>query len=138
MIPTQIMPRKHDLIVSSEQIANGRNSFISGRIFVALWCVLYAPFFTQSRALFLHHYLPASCMSILLFAIITAWVMEHVLRLGVVSAHAAAGTIVMAAMYAFVMLVPFSLGTPLSSNDDIKARQWIKTWDIITDFSPQQ
>ena len=119
-------------------LTDNLDSFIRGRVYGALWCVLYAPFFTQSRALFLHHYLPASCMSIILFAIVTAWVIEHVLRLGVATAHAAAGIIVFAAMYAFVMLVPFSLGLPLASNDDIKTRQWIKTWDLKTDFFPQQ
>lgn len=90
------------------------------------WALHYLPFFLMSRQLFLHHYLPALYIAILLacsvFDLATSSLKPKV-RLGV------AAVLVLVAVAMFNHFSALTYGTPWTKAQ-CKSAQWVKTWDF--------
>ncbi|GAA5917760.1 hypothetical protein JCM5296_000949 [Sporobolomyces johnsonii] len=92
-----------------------------GGFFLLAWLYYYLPFFTMSRQLFLHHYLPA-----------------HVLSAFVAGARAEVGTgmwialaVVVAALLAnFVFLAPLTYGEPGLTPEEVNRRRILSSWTL--------
>lgn len=93
----------------------------------------YFPFFTMSRSLYLHHYLPAfmlSCMA-------TAVLFDHGLRDNrgrggsVATAWILKGLAVLATVgcvYTFKKFIPITYGTDMPT-EQLNQQKWVSTWD---------
>jgi dolichyl-phosphate-mannose-protein mannosyltransferase len=103
----------------------------TGGFLLMAYILHYFPFFTMSRSLYLHHYLPAfmiSCMA-------TGVLLDHGVRmegtkrrlhrtgLGLI-----AGIMSMLVIATFVYFSPLTYGTDIST-DDLSAKKWMSTWD---------
>jgi dolichyl-phosphate-mannose-protein mannosyltransferase len=95
----------------------------------------YFPFFTMSRSLYLHHYLPAFMLSCMATAVLfdhglkdvkparnggsatTAWILK-----------ALAVLLTISCVYVFKNFSPITYGTDMST-DDLNKRKWVSTWD---------
>lgn len=103
------------------------------------WLLHYAPYFLLSRVLFLHHYLPALPFKFMLMAV----VMEHLLtwsrqvlnrRFALLlwySYYVVTSFITLCCVISFIVFFPFTYGYPALTRDQILARQWKSTWDLL-------
>jgi hypothetical protein len=98
----------------------------SGWLLTAGWGVHYIPFFFFGRLLFLHHYLPALCFSVMLAATLLERVLLAVA--GRYATHALAAWIAVVA-WCFISLAPLTYGDELC-NDELKVKQWVTSWDF--------
>lgn len=93
----------------------------------------YFPFFTMSRSLYLHHYLPAFMLSCMATAVlfdhglkqvqpkqsnaVTAWILK-----------ALAVVLSIACIWVFKYFAPITYGTDIST-EDLNKQKWVSTWD---------
>jgi len=117
----------------------------SAGFFVLAWFFHYMPFFLMGRSLFLHHYLPALIMNYLLYAAIFQFMfiqgVDSPVSLGAPRRHATrtvknwlswVAAVILVGMQAevFWYFVPITYGSAGLDVDGVKARQWLKTWDL--------
>jgi hypothetical protein len=109
----------------SSQAKTVKYDTICGFLFVG-WLLHYFPFYLMRRQLFLHHYLPALYLSILLlcavFDFATSTLRPRV-RLQI------AAVIAVCAIWTFRYFSPMVYGSPWTRADCEKAK-WLKTWDF--------
>ena len=98
----------------------------SGWLLVVGWGIHYIPFFFFGRLLFLHHYLPALCFSVML----AATLLERVLLVmaGRFAVHALAAYVAVVAG-CFLSLSPLTYGDELCSSE-LQSKQWVSSWDF--------
>ena len=103
-----------------------------GWLFVGGWAMHYLPFFAMGRALFLHHYLPASIFKVLLLPCL----LDHVYRLFgfpwwrrvIVGVGCLIG---IAVALSFWYFSAFTYGLQTLDGEAILARKWLTTWDFL-------
>lgn len=92
------------------------------------WLLHYIPFFTMSRTLYLHHYLPAYIMS----AMVTGAIFDACqLRLGPKYRYLATilfTILVTCIVISFFYFAPLTYGTHCPS-DLLESKRWAKSWD---------
>lgn len=119
--------------------------------FVWAWACHYFPFFVMGRQLFLHHYLPASICSVLVFAGIFDFLagdainfplsrpgpalsedrIRSRLRLRVTrTVVLKAAFVVACAVAMFLFLLPFSIGSGFASADDVLRHRVLSSWSL--------
>ncbi|GAA5825596.1 hypothetical protein JCM11251_000303 [Rhodosporidiobolus azoricus] len=121
----------------------------SGGFFLLAWVYHYLPFFTMSRQLFLHHYLPAHLISALV-----AGVAFHFLFCGDTvnypvsvagastrrrprmraevgkAAYIGFAVVMVALLFGFNFLRPLTYGTPGLSADEVGRRRILSSWTL--------
>lgn len=107
---------------------NQRFGYRAGFILLA-WAIHYFPFFTMSRTLYLHHYLPAYIMS----AMLAGCVLDYYLRRLKASGQRLAAYVVLAAFtvilaWTYVHFSPIVYGSFLKG-DVMSQRKWVPSWD---------
>ncbi|KAI8919634.1 Dolichyl-phosphate-mannose-protein mannosyltransferase-domain-containing protein [Entophlyctis helioformis] len=120
-----------------------------GFLFIG-WLLHWLPFFLMGRMLFLHHYLPAFIFSVMLTAALVDFMGRVVLTRRAAATTATAtsytqwlGSARPSVLQYFVVLVllavcvgvfvwfsPLTYGTGFATVEDIRARRWIKTWNL--------
>lgn len=90
------------------------------------WALHYLPFFTMSRTLYLHHYLPAYIMS----AMATGTIVDYALhrRRHSAIAYAIVAAVGVATVAAFLYFAPITYGTRIPTAA-LEGRKWLQSWD---------
>jgi dolichyl-phosphate-mannose-protein mannosyltransferase len=124
----------------------------SGGFFMLAWIYHYVPFFSMSRQLFLHHYLPAHLCSALVAGAVFHFALSESINYPISIATSRTrrrpserartnkkmvgvlvGTIVaLAAMYVFMM--PLTYGTPGLDPDAVNRRRLFSSWTLVCLF----
>ena len=113
------------------------------------WLYHYLPFFSMSRQLFLHHYLPAHLCSALVAGAVFNFVASDTVNfpvsvagpltrrrprtVAVVSGRTvvAAATVGAALIAGFVFIAPLTYGTPGLDPDQVNRRRLLSTWTLV-------
>lgn len=119
--------------------------------FAWAWLCHYLPFFTMSRQLFLHHYLPAHICSVLVFAGVFDFIAGRavngplsppgplldperrrpMLRMQVTNrTWIKAAFIIACAVAVFIYLLPINIGIDLVTPQAIEARRVFRSWNL--------
>lgn len=98
----------------------------SAGFFLVGWFFHYFPFFLMGRQLFLHHYMPALYLSILLFS-----VGFDLLTIRLVNRKRlfAAGLFILSVIYVYRYFIPITYAEPWTQSLCEKAK-WRATWDF--------
>lgn len=105
-----------------------------GGFILMAYMLHYFPFFTMSRSLYLHHYLPAfmiSCMNtavLLDHALKTDHSVHHRRSLSKTLLKVAALALAAAIIFAFVYFSPLTYGTDIPT-EALNSKKWSPTWD---------
>jgi dolichyl-phosphate-mannose-protein mannosyltransferase len=83
----------------------------------------YLPFFTMSRSLYLHHYLPAFMLSCMAAGIVFDHHRQQYRAINILALAVSVATI-----YTFVRFAPITYGTDILT-DELNKRKWVSTWD---------
>lgn len=126
----------------------------AGPLLLAGWAVHTLPYFTISRVLFLHHYLPALPFKYMLLAALIEHTLNLLHRYTLVcmqtpppseypptsprrlptlkrcSGPCLLAAVVMSVLGGFVLFAPFVYATPLTE-EVIMQRHWVKSWDFL-------
>lgn len=127
----------------------------TGGFFLLAWAYHYLPFFTMSRQLFLHHYLPAHLISALVAGVVFSFLFGgdtvnypvSIADIGtrrrprtraVVSKPMMIAFVVVNGLIigGFVFLAPLTYGTPGLSADEVQTRQILSSWTLVSSRSP--
>lgn len=115
-----------------------------GFLFIA-WVLHYIPFFLMGRMLFLHHYLPAYIITVIMMATLFDYLgrqpltpsMNKVLRMhewhegqGNIIFHSFCVILISVSIYFYVYFMPLTYGTGFDSLEMLRARKWFKSWDL--------
>lgn len=123
----------------------------TGGFFLISWAYHYLPFFTMSRQLFLHHYLPAHLLSALVAGVVFSFLFcgdtvnypvsiadvktrrrprtRAVVTKGMKLAFVIVNGLILAG---FVFLAPLTYGTPGLSPGEVQARQVLSSWTLVS------
>lgn len=123
----------------------------TGGFFLVAWLYHYLPFFTMSRQLFLHHYLPAHVLSCLVVGVVFHFLFcgdtlnypvsiagITTRRRPIQKAHVGkrmyiALTVVIGLLLAnFVFLKPLTYGTPGLTADQVNQRRVLSSWTLVS------
>lgn len=114
------------------------------------WIYHYIPFFSMSRQLFLHHYLPAHLCSALVAGAVFHFIMADTINYPVSNASAitrrrpATKAIVSSKMvvivaiiiffqaFSFAFFAPLTYGTPGLEPDEVNRRRWLSSWTLVS------
>ncbi|XP_056601933.1 protein O-mannosyl-transferase 1 [Triplophysa dalaica] len=97
------------------------------------WAVNYLPFFLMEKTLFLYHYLPALTFKILQIPIVVEHLYIYVLR-SPAQRKSFVGVILAVLCSVFVYyrtLSPLTYGLSPSTSEELDARSWKVSWDIL-------
>ncbi|KWU46308.1 PMT-domain-containing protein, partial [Rhodotorula sp. JG-1b] len=123
----------------------------TGGFFLVAWLYHYLPFFTMSRQLFLHHYLPAHLITALVAGVVFSFLFcgdtinypvsvadlrtrrrprsRAVVGKGMILAFVIANALIIAG---FVFLAPLTYGTPGLSAEEVHNRRLLSTWTLVS------
>lgn len=112
------------------------------------WMLHWFPFFLMGRLLFLHHYLPAFIISVILLTTLIDYSARTLannttlnssadvrfMRLlgnqGGLVYHLLVCTLILVTVYVFFWFMPLTYGLGFESLVELRRRKWIPTWDI--------
>lgn len=137
-----------------EFFAATRNRFYnSGGFFLIAWAYHYFPFFSMSRQLFLHHYLPAHLCSALVAGALFHFMASDTINFPVSVAGqstrrrprtvaevsrkmvVAVAIIIAFECAGYYFLAPLTYGTPGLDPDAVNRRRIMSTWTLASRFS---
>lgn len=122
----------------------------SGGFFMLAWIYHYFPFFTMSRQLFLHHYLPAHVCSALVVGAVFHFVAAESINFPVSVAGpttrrrprqvaevgkgmvVAVGTIIVLLVAGYMLLAPLTYGYPGLEPEQVNRRRLLSTWTLVS------
>ncbi|SCV67439.1 BQ2448_5050 [Microbotryum intermedium] len=126
----------------------------SGGFFMIAWLYHYLPFFTMSRQLFLHHYLPAHVCSAMLTGAVFQFVVSETINspISIAPTAAVASTtfrrqrkqfaevgkgmilgvigVVGLLVVGYVWFAPLTYGLPGLEPEQVNRRRWLSTWTL--------
>lgn len=114
-------------IVDDEAQAHYEDRFLHrGGFLLLAWAMHYFPFYTMSRTLYLHHYLPAYMMSTLVMGAIIDYARRRVRNETLImTLTLILGALTMATYFYFA---PITYGTTVAT-PALDAKKWLETWD---------
>lgn len=133
-----------------QSTATRNRLYNSGGFFLLAWIFHYFPFFSMSRQLFLHHYLPAHLCSALVAGAVFHFIASETINYPVSVAglstrrrvrtvaevHGSMITsvviIIVALLGSFYFLTPLTYGTPGLDPDQVNRRRILSTWTLVS------
>jgi dolichyl-phosphate-mannose-protein mannosyltransferase len=115
-----------------------------GFLFIA-WVLHYLPFFLMGRMLFLHHYLPAFILTVILTTTLIDFlgrqpaVPKMKANLPMAQWQSGQGSIVFHALVVLLIalnvglyfyFMPLTYGTGFETLEKLRSRKWFKSWDL--------
>jgi dolichyl-phosphate-mannose-protein mannosyltransferase len=104
--------------------------FKKGGFLLMAYALHYFPFFTMTRSLYLHHYLPAFMISCMVTGVLFDHGMQTDSKRSILPASLklVACAISILVIGTFVYFSPLTFGTDIAT-DDLVAKKWVSTWD---------
>ena len=134
-----------------DALAARNRLYNTGGFFLVAWLYHYLPFFTMSRQLFLHHYLPAHVLSCLVVGVVFHFLfcgdtLNYPVSIAGITtrrrprqkAHVGKGmyialTVVVGLLLAnFAFLKPLTYGTPGLTADQVNQRRILSSWTLVS------